>query len=594
MKREKIVNLIKRNSTLRTAELADMDEYDRIYNLEWDGIPGLKDKEYYVPYITTAGADMINQAASVYAIQRPKWDVLPRGRGDIELAEKMERILEWYFWRAAQMSLKPYHHEAMIHIGKYNKVCGQLQWIDDYGFCVKNFHPKTLRYEAGSKLQWVAVVDNVPATSIIELWSDYAKPGWFEKLVKGDEIGSALKKIQRLVEDDEEQRMMYVDFTNEEHRLTYCYPVSTNSIDDNLGYPDDLPSEDLIVIQDKENTLGFINWVIAEGEGEPLLFPLLKGKYYDNINDLGTVKATSLFRRGIYPLFLQHGSSTETAHVDYSGDQDVLKAPTGSQVTPLIPPPLDPGYDLLEAQMEAKMRSALGITNITQAQVSNVQHATYDAQVKMWLLRFEPNKRTAEKYYEKLGYLMFRWAKKKNLPLLGTRMKSRKVGGQLMMRGDELMVLPDDVDLDRLYIKCTILENSPTDVLQLANQISMFKQAGIRIPDDEYIERLDMGDPAILSERYEEQEIRNAELANAVKQIAQEADMKFAEFQAQLQAAVQAQIQAQMPPAPPGSAPIAQQQPLPSDEAMSGQGFNAAMGGLSPQAANPEITQEMR
>ena len=80
-------------------------------------------------------------------------------------------------------------------------------------------------------------------------------------------------------------------------------------------------------------------------------------------------------------------------------------------------------------------------------------------------------------------------------------------------------------------------------------------------------------------------------------------DMKMADFQAMLQVKVgeamaqmqmqQAQQQQQQGVEMQGQEPAQQGMPLPSDAALSGQGFNAGQGGVAPQAVNP-ITREMR
>ena len=594
---KKSINKIKRQMALTKNECEDYGKYDDIAAMKWSGIPGLKNEEYYVEYIDTAGRDVVQQAANVYAVQRPKWDVLPRGVGaEVKTAENFERIIEWYMWKAAQLGGKPFSAEAMTHIGKYNKVCGQLEWIDDDNFYIKNYHPSTVKYEFGAKLQWVAVVNNVPAVSILEHWNDYAKPGWFQKITSGDTIGAALKDIQELVDKDEEQRMMYVDFTSEKKRFTYCYAVEDEAVDETLGFDDDGEKNvELIEIQDKENELGFINWAIAESEGDPLLAPLLKGKYYDNINDLETMKATNVFRRGLFPMFIQHGREDASPDIDFSGHQVTIMAPNGAQLTQTVPYPLDPAFNELSNQMRARMNQSLAIQNVSQVQVSNVQHSTLDAQIKMWLMQFEPNKRCAEKYYERLAHLMFMWAKKKDKVLTAWRMYS---SGGKAGKGSQIMITADQINLDALYVKCKILANNPTDVMQVTNSIVAIKQAGIRVPDKEFIEQFDMGDPEMLGEEYEKQEIRTGALQYKLKKMINKADSEMqAEliaFKAQMEAAMQAQMAGAGTPPGASGGTVPAEQGLPTDAMTSGQGFDAAQGGESPQAAVPEITQAMR
>lgn len=611
---KRIINKIKRQRTLTASEKADMLEYDKIVAMEWEGIPGLADKEYYVEYRDTTGRDVIQQATSVYAVQRPKWNVLPRGPKDRDRAEEYERLIEWYMEKAAQYGRKPFFSEIMTHISKYNKACSQLEWIEEDGgyFCVKPLQPGVVDYEFGSKIQWFSITNNVTAVSILEHWDGYKGDSRTEnarvkksdnEVYAADTIGASLKRIEKLVEDDEEQRMMYVDYTDANRRYVYCYPVSDERIDDSLGYGDDGKEVDgLIVIQDKKNTLGYVNCVVTENEGDPLLAPLLKGKYYDNINDLMTMKATTLFRRGLYPMFSQEGRSDVGPVIDYSGDADTIIPPQGARLTQLIPPPLDPGYDAMEAQMRQRMNSSMGVQNTSQANVSNVQNSTLNSMIELWLMQYEPIKRTAEKHHEQLAMLMLLWAKKKGKVLKAFRRYGKSDDKPM---GQEVLLTPDEIELDMFSIKCTILGNSPNSRLQIANEISMLKNVGLQIDESEYIEQLNIGDPHTHKVMYEKKQLRDAVLQSVLKEILQKPDMQMAEFNAMLElkvgeamAGINAQVaQATAPqgstPEIPGQEQAQQGVPLPSDAALSGQGFNAGQGATPPQAANP-ITRNMR
>jgi len=605
-----LINRIYRQYELAEEEIEDYTAYDDIVAMKWEGIPNLRDEDYYVQYIDTTGRDIVQQAVNIYSTQRPKWDVLPRGLGDVDTAEEFERVIEWYMWKAAQMGRKRFHSEALINACKYNKVCAQLEWVDNY-FCVKIYHPSSVVYEYGNKLQWVSVVNNVTAVSIIEHWSAYAKEGWEEKTTRGDQIGKALRKIQELSDDDPEQRMMYVDYTDDKRRYTYCFPVSDERIDDSFGYDDDgKEKNDVIVIQDKTNELGFINWAIAEGEGDPLLSPLLKGGMYNRINEEETILRTKAFRIAFEPMYLQQGREDADATIDYSGGEVVMKAPQGASITKLNATPLDPAFGQLAAQDKNAMTNAIGIASSSTMMASNIQHSTLQEQIKLRLAQLEPYKRITEQAFVQIAYLMFKWAKKKDKILKGQVLytqNSKAVEKGNYERGSEINIEPAQINLDALYIECRILPNNDNDKLQITNQIAMLKQSGIAIPDDEFMEMLYMGSPDILRARYEKQEIRNAALQAKLKEIVAEVDMtmqmKMKQFDAQLnmqvqQAQMQQQQQAQqqqMPQgAPQGQVPPQDGMPMPSDATTQGQGMNAAQGGMPPQQANPELTQGMR
>jgi hypothetical protein len=557
MDMDKIINKIKRQIT-------------------WtDGIDSEKKREWYVEFRDTTGRDIVQESVNIFATNKPKFEVVPRGIGDKDKAEQFERVIEWYMWKAAQYGRKPFHSEALTHAVKYNRVCSQLQWLDDGYFCIKNYHPSSIKYEYGSKLQWVAVVNNVSAISLVEHWQDWKKDR---------QVGAALKKIEALIEDNEEQCMVYVDYTDKKERLTYCYPVSDESVDEGLGIVDGKKIGSLITIQEKRNALGFINWAISDGEGDALLVPLEKG-LYDAINDIQSVKFSTLMRRGIMPPFIKEGLGE--VKLDFTGDEGYIEVPTGVRLTDTHPQPIDPAISQASAELTAIMNKSLQLQNVSSQSVSNVQHSTLDAQIKMWLAQLEPPKRCVEKNFEKLAILMFEWAKVKKKVLEAFRMNTTEAGSM----GALVLIESQDINLNELYLKCEILQNNPTDMMQRVNNAVALKQAGFSIPDDEALERLDLGtDPAILRRRYEEQQLRNVVLEAKMKEILAEVDVATQAKIMELQAMIQQQQQQ-----PQGGIPgdVPPDQNLASEGMTQGQGFNAAQGGTPPQAATPEITQGM-
>lgn len=612
-----IIGKISRQWTLREDEREDYQAYDDIVAMKNDGIPNLRDEDYYVQFTSPIGRDIVQQATNIYSTQTPKWDIIPRGLGDMDMAEKMERILEWYFWNASQLGEKRFHSQALIHAIKYNRICAQLEWLDDYNFCVKLYHPGTVVYEYGSKLQWVATVENVYATAIIQHWRDFAEEPTTNEarqkkgggIYNKDKIGAAIEKIEKLIEDDEEQRMMYVDYTDNKTRYVYCWPVSDDSVDDSFGFDDDgKEKDDLIVIQDKDNVLGFINWAIASGEGDPILAPLHKANLYQNINDAETIKRTKAFRIVFEPMYLLEGNTANAElDINFSGAQVTATAPVGVRATKLTPTPLDPAFNELSAQDARIATNSLGVGDTANINVSNVQHSTIVEQIRLKLAQLDPGKKIGEQAHVQLGKLMFMWAKKNKKILQGRRLYSKTKG---LAKGTEVVIEPDDINMDALYITCKIMPNNENDKLEMVNQISMLVQSGVPIPMKEYIEMLGMGNPDVLMEEFEKQDIRRTALeAKKTEMLGETQNMlqqKMAEFNAMLELTMQQksmEMQLSMqPPAPqqganpeiPGNVAPQQGMPVPSDQMMQGQGFDAGMGGMPPQAANPSLTQAQR
>lgn len=598
---KKIVNRISRQYTLSKEVLDSFIKYDGIVNMDWEGIPNLKDEDYYVEFRDTTGRDIVQQAVNIYSTQRPKWDVLPRGLGDIEIAEQMERIIEWVMWKANQMGRKRFTIESLMHACKYNRVCGQIEWTDDYSFCVKLYHPSTVLFEYGAKLSWVSVVNNVTGASIIEHWSSFYKEDG------KDDISKAMKKIEKEVDDDPEVRYMYIDYTDEKRRYTYCYPVSGEQIDESFGYDDDGKAIDgLIVIQDKKNELGFINWAISEGEGDPLLAPLLNGGQYQRINEEETLLRTKAFRTALAPTILQTGREDADAEVSYQGDTTIIKAPNGARLEKWQADTIDPAFATLTSIDRNLITQSLGISSTSTLEASNVQNSTLRQLASLRLAQLDQYKQVVEQFNVQLAYLVFKWAKKKDKVLKGSVLRDSKGSGGIdYKQGTEIQIEPDDIVLDSLYITCKIMRNLEDDKMVTANFITMMKQAEIPIPSSQLIEMFDWGSPEILNEEYEKEQIRKASLGITLQKMQRELEEEFQkrmkEFDAQLQMQMQ-QASQQMMAQAQGAVPmegqagaVAPQQgvPLPSDQMMQGQGFNAAAGGTPPQGAS-EITQGMR
>lgn len=610
-----LVTRMYRKYTAMEQDIEDFAGYDDIIAMKWEGIPSLKEKEWYVEFIDTRGRDTIQQATNIFSTQRPKWDVLPRGLGDIDTAGEFERTIEWYMWKASQIGEQRFHEQALLSAVKYNRVCAQLEWMDDYSFCVKIYHPSTVLYEYGTTLQWVSVVNNVTGASIIEHWKDFAKEGWEEKVSRGDKIGKALKEISDATYDDPEQRYMYVDYTDKDRRYTYCYPVTSEDVDDSFGLDDDgKPNDDVILIQDKSNKLGFINWAIASGIGEPILSPLLKGGQYDRINDEETILRSKVMRKAFEADWIKEGREDVSVEIDNTGDESVMEVPTGVRLQKVQPSGIDPAFAQLINIDRGIINESIGLSSSADMQVSNVQHSTIIEQIKLRQSQLEQPKRVTEQAFTQIAYLIFRWAKKKDKVLVSQVLHDSRGQGQDYKVGQEISITPDQINLDALYIKCTIMPSTIHDRLQIANQIGLMKQSGLQIPDDEYIEMFDMGDPDIQKERYEEQELRKASLQMQIQQMQLEMQEKFQirmkeidmqmqlqmqQMQMQIQQGMMQQQMAQAQGAVPmqgmaGNVAPQQGIPLPSDGMTQGQGFDAGMGGMPPQVANAEITQSMR
>lgn len=584
---EKILKRISRRWTLDKDLIDELVAYDAMVNMEWSLPPELEAKDWAVKFISPAAHDAEKTATNVFDTYKPKWDVLPFGPENKDQAEEYETFLEWHMQQANTHGETEPFREIMKYAVRHNGCAAQLdylpywlpknkdEWTDEQKtaapFCIYVHTRSNIRYEMGKYgLRWISPTINIPAADVIDHWEAYKNDP-----KNGKKITSAIAKVEKLLDDDEEARVNYVDYTANDRRYVACWLSSDNFFSMDI-FDEDGKADDVIVIYDAPNKLGFINWVVAVGSSDPLLAPLHKGDLWLNANLNESIKRSNAYRRAFYPLLMEEGQG-EDVEIDYSGDVDKIKVSAGKKITQLVPPPLEPAFNELSAQDNAIIAQATSVQSMTAGQpASNVQFATVQAFWQISLTNLAPYKRTAEKIMVGLGNLVFKWLMVSDGTITAYRVTGK---GKNRKSGAKINISKESFDMEHLYISAELLANTPTDKSQLVNQVQQMKAAGLRIPDREHVERLGYGNPEALAEEFEQEQMENTALGLLIERLRGMLQMELAQAQGQLQMAQQAQ----QGPQPQGSPtpPI-----IPE-----GQGYNTGQGGASPATAAPEQTQ---
>lgn len=588
---EAILKKISRRYTLDADMMKEFLAFDDIVDMKWELPSPLSEKDYVIKFVDPSGHDAEKVACNIFDTWNPKWDIFPFGPGEKDAAEELERFLEWHMYQANSNGEREPFRELMRYSARYNRCAAQMEYLpywlrgeltDDQKeilsrspFRIYVHDPKTVYYERGSYgLRWVASVSIVPAAYVIDYWEAYQSDS-----KSGKAIQSAIAKVEKLLDDDEEANVVLVDYTDNDKRYVCCWlSQETSAISFDLFDKKTKPPE-VIDILNTTNELGWINWEVAVGSSDPLLASLHRGDLWVNSNKSGTIKRTTAFRRAFFPLWVQNGVG-EAPQTDYTGDQDVLQATPGTQITAVQPPPLDAAFQQLSAEDRSLMAQSTNIQALAGVTPSsNVQYATVQAFVDISVSQLAPYARTVEKILSGLGYMMFRWLKKADKTEVGYRMQNKS--GQ-RVRGEKFNVGPEDFDIEKLFISVKLIANKPTDKLQQVNMMQMIKQAQLPIPDDELMEGMGFGHPKALEDRWEEQQIERAAMANFIQTQQAQSQLAIQQEQTRMQLEAQARMQQsqpnqngpQTPPAVPG-----------------GEGMNPANGGTPPAMAAAEMTQ---
>lgn len=556
-------------------------------------------EEWMIPSISTEPMNALKVLANIFDTHNPKIRVTPFGEADKERAEKVERWVEYHLAKINQRAGKSPLRQLPHNAGKYGRVALQVDYLPYWlpkdkenwsaeqkqqmrggPYCIEIHNPRNVYYDMGKYgLRWVASVTNLSGTEVIDHWGIYDSDDKNSK-----KIQAAMKKIEKMCEDDDEQRFIHVDFTSHDKRQVCVFPTSTEGIDDFENYAE---GADRIDILDSENKLGFLNWAVVECDSTPLLAGVHKGNLYAYTTVFDTVKKSGVMRRSFPPVIKSKTLDGKGVNVDFTGTEPEIKLRPGEEVEPIVQPPLDQAVFTLAQEEARRMDNALGVSKLAGMEAANVQFSTVNALIDLNMNNLEPYKRTAEKAIEQVAYIMFKWLEFTQDTVTAYRTKKTKPE---QVDGEEILMSPDFIgDADDLLIKVDL--TSKSDKMQAINRISMLKQAGFRIPDAELLEEVGYEDPEILATMWESEQLKNTALQLLIKDLQGKKDLELQAQSMQMQMGMQQEQQEQQK-AMEQQAAMGQmanpQQGMPS--APQGQGFNGAMGGSPPMTAEPGMT----
>jgi hypothetical protein len=586
---EKVLDKIRRRLTFDKAYMDDCVAYDDMEAMRWTPPNAFKAREEVRIRVSTDAHDILKTATNLFDVHHPKWEVLPRGPADAERAEEIERWLEWFMRLANQNGDQEVFRVMLKHSTKFNRICAQVEyepyWLekntDAYKEALVNpfeiilHYPGNVHYEMGKRLRWVAAVSNVPASDCLDKWENYKS-----ETEDGRKIKRALDKIQAFLDDDDEARIMYVDYTDKDKRWVFAYPTDYDTVDMDLEVP-----EDYINIFEGANELGFINWEISAGTSDPLLYSLHHGGLWENQCFIDTILDTTGIRRGFAPLLKHTSVSGKPLDIDFSGGEAVVElvSADGETADYMMPPPLDPAIRELADRNSQKGASATGLKGLQNMNIAgNIQFASIQAMIQVSKSALDPYIRNFEKAAVGIARLALLWAKKNGdtLSAYRTKTKNKEKG---LVAGQKISVGKDDYDPKLLVIQCELMSNNPGDEMTRMNVFSQAKQLDLPVPDGFIVEKMGWGQEEVMKADWLKEKIEKLALALYQKS-------KELEVEMQAQQMAQAAMQPQQPPqgvSPPQEG--AGQQPALA--AAGGQGFDPNQGGNPPATAAPMMTQ---
>ena len=517
---------------------------DEMWNCEWELPPGLKGKAWVRKFVATGPHDAMIAAARAFSNKDPFINVQPLSPTDKDNAENIETVLAWHMSRAKRRSPKDPIYEMMLSAVKYSEIAFQVLYIPhelkregtrlkhisgggDFAFRVhnpQNIHVKYSDYG----LEGVGVTSIMTASAAADMFGD--KNDGVKKM-KAQLIGLDKKESLESLMDD--TKITFFDYTDHENRAVWGAFGESDSV-----------GNDFVFIDEPHN-LPFFPWVYRRDD-HPLMKPIVDADLYSNINNLLTLRYYTTISRVAQAGSWSKTASGEGVEVDYTDPAGQVKLGLQDEFGVLQPAQIDPNINLLIQDVNADIRQATVAEALTTIEkfAGGAPFSTVNAILQAAIASLSPISKLGEAGLEDGLYQMLHWVKKSGRPLLGYMTKNKNKDRPEMSEGAQIVIKPDEIDPDNMYIKVTLQADTPSDKQQRINMANEMLKLGVTpqyAMETNGIEYTEQNYADFLEYTY-----MQAEVSADVQRIQMKPQLEVQQMQMEQQQQMQAQAQKQM------------------------------------------------
>lgn len=547
--------------------------------------------------------DALYNATVALANSRVRLEVTPLGNAESEFvrANRMEEALGWN-WEKANMrgmarKIWDISHSALRYDLVVTRVDDLMFWLpkqkDKWSkankraarlgrFLITVIPPHNIHFQHNGITGAFCVLSarNMPLSEVLDYYRTLAGTN-----KEGQKIKATIKAIEEkieLKEGYEELRFMLYQYTDDDKRLDYGHIMESSEVDDSGGGEDDF------VFIDTENKLPFINYTVRGGASEVetsvqhKYHPMLASAYWHE-SWLNSVLVRSLtfsdiIRRVRETRGTYEGAATDMVPPD-DGTGGDKALPPGVTFRRQPPSSIDPqALQVAEAVTGALQQTTSASAMGNLSRYANAAFSTMNAIIQVEMSKLNPQKNIIQDTIADIAYMFCEWVKFTKVPLQAWRSDSTRVKDMEFPKGEEIQISEKDYDLYRLFIKCTINPETPTDQMQRMNIVEKLVQLGMSA--EEALEMMNVPHAGLQKDKRSLELLKDGMLQALIAK-------KNAEGQAEVQlqtAQAQAAIQQQQAQAMAAQQAAQGQQPF---AGAGGAGFDPAQGGEPPIEAAP-------
>jgi hypothetical protein len=569
---------------------------DNMFHGEYELPESLADKKI-TKMVSLVPHDALNAATKAYSGLTPRFRVKPMSGAEPEKdrARQMGEAIKWQFQLANQNKrvLWDIVHSSM----RYDAIAGRVECIpflypDNKRakkhrgmFGVELCHPQYVHVEEGKfGIEKLALVTNHTLDKVITTWES-------RKNVDAGVVSGLKEQLDK----DEDLRFHLADamywHNDKVWQTVYGDVTSDESVQEDFGAQ--------YVLYHKELNIPFINWVVKFGGSNldldtsdyrvhPLLAPLVWTNAWDNLNIKKSLLNDEVIKYAESPRRVNKTWNREGVNVDYEHGSDINLNPQEDSIVQQ-PPSIDTALLQMVKDAEAE------ISNTTIASVlyqlanmaGTMPYATVSAVMQNTLSSLTPQKNLSESWLEEMACMFLEWTSYTGKPITGYS-KSSQSG---LPAGSEIMITPDDYDLDSLFISAELRADNPMDEMQRIN-MGIMKNEKLKIPLIDIHDELGYDDPSERVDSWMNEKLDEVEFGNVMALTQAEAQLQIQAQQMQLQMEAQQGMMAQPQPPAEGGFPSDQQGNSAAFDETRGQNFNPNAGGQTPMSPASPMGRE--
>lgn len=566
---------------------------------------------------STEPFDAVMAAVRVLSATGPLIKIQPLSgdRENIEQAETWEQVASWWFHNLNRRRGSTVLRDLVRSAVMYDEICVQTIYLPHQDralralrgeagqramrkgpFAFNVYNPRNVYTMHGDTgIEGVLLRRQVPAWKVVKFWGDRAA-GLRDKLnMLQEDVGStdAFQTVTVYDYIDDKTRAVWV--VPSEHNI-YMSPASTDAVD---------------IVAPMAHELPFIPWISMVGGSNleeenteharmPMLYSVAQSDQWETLNVAETLVMSRALALAAKPAEQIEGPDPDSVETDYTDIGGRRIVPPGHSAQDLPPPQLDGGLLALADRVAQRVEASTVSRVLSGSAPASSSFSSLNLLTQTAVGAITPYKVLAEMALAEGVSQMFQWVAEVETEPIIAYGSNRELG--------QVLIYPDELPVEHLYVEVQLEPDVPTDRLQRANTAQLLNNLGY--PSYRALEEAGVQDPKRAVREQMMEQLEQVELQNEIQrrqaqvqmeieaaqrrqafQLQMEEQQILQEQAAQQQAAAQQQQQGgfQGDPGlgvgvPAGPQPTFAPAGIPGIE---GQGFNPAAGGLPPQLAAP-------